>query len=93
VWLCQLRICTRRELTAFVLVKVFNGAVTINQHTAWCDYITVYYTTIEGQQCLRSYQICPQIIPVTILTFLPGRREQDHGWVTLYQKSRTGTVV
>ena len=28
--------------TAFVLVNDFNGAVTINKHTARCDYITVY---------------------------------------------------
>jgi hypothetical protein len=70
-------------------MKVFNGAVTIKQHTARCDYITVHYTTIEGQQCLQSYQICPQIIPRTILTFLPGRREQAHCWLTFYQKSST----
>jgi hypothetical protein len=35
-------------------VYVFNGAVTINKHTARCDYIIIYYTTIEGQQYIQS---------------------------------------
>jgi len=54
VWLRQLRICTLRQPTAFILADVFNGAVTTNKHTTRCDCIIIYYTTIEGQQCLQS---------------------------------------
>jgi hypothetical protein len=87
VWLYEQCICTRRELTAVHPGECLQRCITLAYST-----LSIYHCLLH-QQCQQSYQFCPRIILRAIVTLLPRRREQIHGWQTLHQKNRTGTVV